>query len=139
MAAKNGAATIVRQLATRYPNLSKAEIARRAGCTRQSVSYVLDSFLDGDSEESLREYQTNQADIFDALSHRLLRSVTAEKIEKSKPMEAITGAAILIDKARLVRGQATAINVNVLLDIAEALRSKPALDAEPIRTPSASE
>ena len=56
-------------------------------------------------------------------------SLTRDKIEKTKPMEAITGAAILIDKARLVRGQATGINVNVLLDVAEAIRSRPAVSS----------
>ena len=39
-------------------------------------------------------------------------------------MEIITGAAILEDKARLIRGLATGINVNVLLDVAEAIRQK---------------
>ena len=38
-------------------------------------------------------------------------------------MEAVTAAAILEDKARLVRGQATGINVSVLLDVAESIRA----------------
>jgi hypothetical protein len=41
-------------------------------------------------------------------------------------MEAITGAAILIDKARLVRGQATSINANVLIDLVRAVRAEQA-------------
>jgi hypothetical protein len=46
-------------------------------------------------------------------------------------MEAITGAAILIDKARLVRGQATGINVSILMDVVEAIRARPASVANP--------
>ena len=37
-------------------------------------------------------------------------------------MEAITAAAILEDKARLVRGQATSLNVSVLMDVVDAMR-----------------
>ena len=109
-----------------YPELSHSDIAERVGCTRSNVSQVLSTFLAGYSDDELRDYQTNQADIFDTLSMRLLGSLTQEKIDKSKPMEAITGAAILIDKARLVRGQATGINVNVLMDVVEAMRQRPA-------------
>jgi hypothetical protein len=76
--------------------------------------------------EELRDYQENQADVFDSLAYRLLGSLSQEKIDKTKPMEAITGAAILIDKARLVRGQATGINVSVLLDVAAAIRERVA-------------
>ena len=55
-------------------------------------------------------------------------------------MEIIIGAATLEDKARLVRGQATGINANVLLvllDVVDAMRSRPAPHPQPISTPSA--
>jgi len=122
---KRGLAPVIRKMALTYPELTNTQIADAVGCTRQNVSCVLDSFLAGTSPETLADFQSNKADVYDALQLRLLGSLTQEKIDKSKPMEIITGAAILEDKARLVRGQATGINVNVLLDVAEALRNRP--------------
>lgn len=122
---KRGLAPEIRRLKLRHPELTDSDIARKVGCRPSNVSGVLKTFLGDTSEDQLRDYQQNQADVFDSLSHRLLLSVTPEKIAKAKVMEAITGAAILIDKARLVRGQATGINVNVLMDVVEAMRSRP--------------
>lgn len=124
MGAHTGVAPAIRKLALKHPELTQAEIARTVGCSATNVAGVLQTFLGNTSETQLREYQENQADVFESVAHRLLLSLTQDKIDKTKPMEAITGAAILIDKARLVRGQATGINVSVLLDVAEAIRSR---------------
>ena len=105
-----------------YPELSNSQIARTVGCTPQNVSCVLSTFLAGTSPEALADFQNSKADVYDALQQRLLQSVTQDKIDKTKPMEAVTAAAILEDKSRLVRGQATGINVNILLDIVDAMR-----------------
>lgn len=121
---QKGLAPEIRRLSVKYPELTQGDIARRVGCTTSNVCQVLNAFLNDSSESELREYQENQADIFDSVAYKLLRSVTQEKIDKTKPMEAITGAAILTDKARLVRGQATNYNVNILLDAAQAIRDK---------------
>lgn len=123
--AKTGDAPRIRKLKLRHPELSHADIAKRVGCAPSNVTSVLKTFMGKSSEGDLRSFQESKADIYDALQHRLLSSLTQSKITKAKPMEIITGAAILEDKARLVRGQATGINVSVLLDVAEAIRSKP--------------
>jgi hypothetical protein len=115
----------IRKMALTYPELSNSEIARTVGCSHQNVSEVLATFLAGTTPEALADFQSNKADVYDALQHRLLLSLTQDKIDKSKPMEIITGAAILEDKARLVRGLATGINVSVLMDVVDAIRSKP--------------
>lgn len=124
--AKRGLAPTIRKLKVKYPELTDSDIARQVGCRPSNVSAVLKTFLGDTSEDSLRSFQENKADIYDALQHRLLSSLTQDKIDKTKPMEAITGAAILEDKARLIRGQATGINVNVLMDVVAAIRAKPA-------------
>jgi len=121
---KRDLAPTIRKMAMQYPELSNSEIARTVGCSHQNVSEVLANFLAGTSPEALREFQESKADIYDAIQHRLLLSVTQEKIDKTKTMEAVTAAAILEDKARLVRGQATGINVNILLDVVDAMRQK---------------
>lgn len=124
MGAKTGAAPKIRKLKLKHPELTPSEIAKAVGCSVNNVYGVLQNFLGDKSDADLRQYQENQADVFDALSFRLLSSVTPEKIANTKPMEAITGAAILIDKARLVRGQATGINVSVLMDLVDVIRAK---------------
>jgi hypothetical protein len=74
------------------------------------------------TEAELHDFQANKADIYDAVQMRALASVTQAKLQKSSAPALVTAAAILEDKARLVRGQATGINVQVLLDIAEMIR-----------------
>ena len=68
------------------------------------------------------------------MQHRLLLSVTDKKINKTSAVQAITGVAILEDKIRLARGQATGINVSVLLDVAAAIRERVA-NPQAIREP----
>ena len=119
-----GVAPDIRKLSLKYPELTDSEIARKVGCSAQNVSQVLKTFLGGKTQDELTDYQENQANVFDSLALRLLESVTQDKLDKTKPMEAITGAAILIDKARLVRGQATGINVTVLMDVVEAIKAR---------------
>lgn len=121
---RTGKAPAIRKLKTRYPELTDTQIANKVGCTPSNVSVVLKRYLGASTEDDLRQYQENQADVYDSIAHRLLSSLTQEKIDKMRPVEAITGAAIMIDKARLVRGQATGINVSVLMDVASAIRDK---------------
>ena len=126
MGIKTGAAPKIRKLALRHPELTHSEIARSVGCTPGNVTTVLKTFLGTTTDSQLAEFQSNKADVFDAIQFRLLSSLTEEKIRNTKPMEAITGAAILEDKARLVRGQATGIlaSINVMLDLVEAIKAK---------------
>lgn len=124
--AKTGAAPRIRKMKLRHPELSHADIAKRVGCVPSNVTAVLKRFMGKGSEDNLRTFQENKADVYDALQHRLLSSITDAKLSKAPAVSLITGAAILEDKARLVRGLATGINVNVLMDVVEALRARPA-------------
>jgi hypothetical protein len=107
-----------------YPDLGPSAIARTVGCTADNVSQVLRRFLGKGTKADLDDFQQNKADVYDALQHKLLASLTDEKISKTNAVSAITGAAILEDKARLVRGQATGINVSVLMDVVEAIKAR---------------
>jgi hypothetical protein len=49
-------------------------------------------------------------------------SVSDEAMEKASVRDIAVAAGIWEDKARTIRGQATAINVNVLVDAARMLR-----------------
>jgi len=132
--AKTGAAPRIRKLKLRHPELSHADIAKRVGCAPSNVTSVLKTFMGKGTDDQLRSFQESKADIYDVLQHKLLQSLTTSKIAKAKPMEIITGAAILEDKARLVRGLATGINVNVLMDVVQAIRDRPAGNPRGIST-----
>ena len=111
------------------PHLSDAKIAALVGCSPANVHTVLSRFLGDHSKEELREFQANKADIFDSIQLRSLMSITNDDIAKAPLLPRITGAAILEDKARTIRGQATQVNVTVLLDAVQAIRemrSRPA-------------
>jgi len=59
----------------------------------------------------------------------MLMSITDEDIAKAQLLPRVTSAAILHDKARTIRGQATQVNVSVLLDLVQAardMRDRPA-------------
>jgi hypothetical protein len=121
--AKGARAAMIRKLHFKYPELGPADLAKRVGCTPQNVTGVMKSFLANHSQEELSEFQHNKADVYDALQHRILESVTSEKLDKMAPYAAVIAAATLEDKARLVRGQATSFNVNVLMDVADMIRA----------------
>lgn len=106
----------------RYPELSGSDIARKVGCTPDNVYQVLRPFLGTSAVETLRRRQENAADIYDSMKFQILESVTEAKIAKMDPRDAIVAVGILHDKAALVRGEATGINVTVLMDVAEAIR-----------------
>lgn len=125
MAAKTGAAPRIRKMALKHPELSHANIAKRIGCSRPNVTSVLTTFLAGTSDTYLRDFQDSKADVYDALQLRLLASVTQSKLDKTPAVSLVTGAAILEDKSRLIRGLATGINVNVLVDAVAAIRAMP--------------
>jgi hypothetical protein len=119
---KTGAGKRAIRMKLENPHLSDSMIARRVGCSPQNVSQVLARFLGDHSQDELREFQENKADIFDALQLRALKSITNEDIAKAPFLPRVTGAAILEDKARTIRGQATQINVSVLLDAVQTIR-----------------
>ena len=123
--ANTGAAPRIRKLKMRYPEMSEGQIAKRVGCDPANVHRVLKRFMGDNAGISLNEYQEHKADIFDTLQQRIHLSITDADIAKAPLMARVTAAAILEDKARTIRGQATGINVNVLLDVVDAIRNKP--------------
>ena len=118
-----GAAARIRREKMRYPELSEGQIAKRVGTDPANVHRVLKRFLGKHSESDLADFQQAKADVYDRIQLRTLMSIDDATISKAPLMSRVTSAAILEDKARLIRGQATAINVTVLLDAVEAIRA----------------
>jgi hypothetical protein len=112
----------IRDLAVSEPDISQVEIAERVGCTQGNVSQVLKSFLRDHSLAELQELQANKADVYETVLLHTLASITPDKLAKASYSQLVMGAAILEDKARLVRGQPTAIHMNVLVDVLDVLR-----------------
>ena len=72
------------------------------------------------------------ATMFDAITDRTLRGVTDEDIRKSSLLQKMTAAGISIDKALLLRGQATStVDVHVLMEVAALIRG----DKQPRQLP----
>jgi AraC-like DNA-binding protein len=121
--ANTGVAPAIRRMKMRYPELSEGMIAKRVGCDPANVHRVLKRFLgDGITEQDHEDFKNNTADVFDRMTHRMLMSITDADIEKAQLLPRVTSAAILHDKARTIRGQATQVNVSVLLDLRDAIR-----------------
>lgn len=120
---RKGTAPAIRRMKINFPELSEAQIAKRVGCAPSNVHNVLARFLGTQNNESdLRDYQEGKADIFDALQMRMHTSITQEDIANASLRDRVVSGAILEDKARVIRGQATQINVSALVDVVQALR-----------------
>jgi hypothetical protein len=122
-ARNTGAAKIVRRLKRRYPDLSAAEIARKAGCSRANAHKVIQQFMTaGQDEATIEDYRQSEATALDAVRMKLLMAIDDAKIAKSSAYQLGGMFSLLFDKAQLIRGHATSINVHFLLDAVEAVR-----------------
>jgi len=86
------------------------------------------------------------AGMFDSVAHRIVGAVTPEDIQKANLVQKLTSAGIAVDKASMLRGELPpAINVTVLLDVMEAIRSRrdgqlaPTLQASALPPPAPDE
>lgn len=122
--ANTGAAEHIRLLHDRFPAMSNVAIANKVGCAESNVRQVLGKYVRDCSLEELRDFQANQADIFDGLASSTLASITQADLEKASLLQKVTASAILVDKSRLVRGQPTSIHVTALMDVAELMRRR---------------
>ena len=118
-----GLAPLIRSERLRFPELSESEIARRVGCSPSNVHRVIKRFMgEQQHDDTLEDYQHSKADIYDAMQRRFLGSINDSDIAKAPLIARVTASAILEDKARTIRGQATSINVTALLDLVSAAK-----------------
>ncbi len=114
----------IRRLSLEYPELNQSQIARIAGCSHQRVSQVLAEFLADTSPEHMEDFRSDKASICEVMQYRMLSSITQDKLDKTSAVQLVTGAAILEDKIRLMRGQPTSIHVHALVDVLDAIAAK---------------
>ena len=114
----------IKLLHDRFPAMSNTAIANKVGCDESNVRRVLSKYVRDCQLEELREFQSNEADILDAIRSKTLASITEEKIANASFLQLVTGSAILMDKSRLLQGQPTSIHVHALMDVASMIREK---------------
>ena len=121
--ANTGAAPKIRRLKVKYPDMTGSEIARRVGCDPANVHRVLQRFLgDKITEQEHKTFADNQADALSRVKHRIIMSITDADIQKASLLQRATAFGIVHDKEQVLRGHATSISVNVLLDAVQAIR-----------------
>ena len=125
------------QVKAENPNLTVRQIAAIADCTHPHVIATLQRY--GVNQHDLKAYKDNRADILAGMQQRVISAVTDADVKKASLYQKITAAAILMDKERLERGQASEIidHRHLQVDLAQALRAMregayPPIDAEVI-------
>jgi hypothetical protein len=121
--ANKGVAPAIRKAKLQYPELTNSQIAKRVGCDPSNVHRVLKRFLgDNNTTQDLQDYKEHKGDVWDSLAMRAVMSIDDAKLSKSSASQLMIVAGIAFDKSQLVHGQATQINVSVLLDLVQAAR-----------------
>jgi hypothetical protein len=121
--ANTGAAIAIRKAKLQYPELTNAQIAKRVGCDPANVYRVLKRFLgNNNTTQDLQDYKEHKGDVWDSIAMRAVMSIDDSKLSKSSASQLMMVAGIAFDKSQLVRGQATQINVSVLVDLVAAAR-----------------
>ena len=117
-----GKAPLIRKISLEHPEFSEGQIAKLVECDPANVHRVLDKFRTKFSNLELSDFQESKANVYDALQLRALMSVSDDVLAKTPVRDLAVAAGIWEDKARVIRGQATQINVSVLLDAVQAIR-----------------
>ena len=107
-------------LAYKAKGLKVTEIANLTGCTHSAISQRL-ADIDIDSLMNFNKYKDQ---VLEHKQREVLNELTDAKVKSMTGLQLITGAAILEDKIRIIRGQATDIqDVRVLsVDLDKAVK-----------------
>ena len=107
--------------------LSQAAIARRISRSRHMVKNLL---AEPSIQRSIQDERAELSVLCKDKGRDIFMSIHSGDIEKANLLQKATAGAILIDKALLLAGEATSINVSVLLDVAHAIRARQDADSE---------
>lgn len=118
--ANTGAGDRAIALKLQYPDLSAGQIAKAVGCNPSNVHRVLARFKA--RLDDLQDYKEHKGDIWDSVAMRAVMSIDDVKLQTATAVQLATVAGIAFDKSQLVHGQATQINVSVLIDLVQAAR-----------------
>ncbi len=106
---------------------SNGEIAKIVGCSAQNIQARLANY----DYNGFKTFRERKDSVFERIQHELAESLNADDLKKMQARDRITGIAILEDKIRLIRGQATEISVN--FDALKAMQARQRELADKIR------
>ena len=114
--------------------LSQNKIAQTVGRSRHMVKNVL---AEPEIQRAVKDEKAELAAIYREKARDIVCSISSADIDKANLLQKATSSAILIDKSLLLSGDATSINVSVLMDVVEALRSRQPVRVElPSQSPA---
>ncbi len=124
-------------IAYRKKNLTLEEIAKLTGCTRQNVQQRFAAA----NLEGLERFQEHKDRVLEAKQSEIVNQLTDAKVKGMSGLQLITGAAILEDKIRAIRGQASEIidHRHLVVDLGKAIEAMRAeqssIDAQYVDNP----
>lgn len=81
-------------------------------------------------QRAVRDEKAELAVIYRDKARDIVMSISREDIQNASLQQKSISTGILLDKSLLLSGDATSINVSVLMDVVEAMRSRPQGRAE---------
>ena len=120
---------IERLIELRQKGNSLSDVGAVVGCSAQNVSDRLKKV----DLEGLELFSKHKAQVFEAKQRQILDAITDEKMDNMSAAQAVVAAAIMEDKIRLIRGQATEIidirQISIdLEEITKRLKSEDVID-----------
>ncbi len=117
-------------IAYRKKGLSEYEIATLLHCSQQTVNYHLQRA----DIEGLETFSEHKDKILEHKQREIVKSLSNAKVKGMSGLQLITGAAILEDKIRAIRGQATEIidHRHLVVDLGKAIEAMRAEQADTV-------
>jgi ParB-like chromosome segregation protein Spo0J len=97
--------------------LSLREAGKLLNCSKDTIANAI---KDLPPQEIIRSYKDQRADSLAGLQVKLLNAIDDDKLKKASAFQLVGSAALLYDKERLERGQATSISA---VDIRQLIAS----------------
>lgn len=101
--------------------MSQNKIARAVGRSRPLVSGVL---AEPEIQRAVKVEKAELAELYRAKARDIVSSISSADISAASLQQKAVSSGILLDKSLLLSGDATSINVSVLMDVADAIRNR---------------
>ncbi len=102
--------------------LSQAAIARNLHRSRHMVRNVL---AQPEIQRNIQDEKAELAQLYRDKARTIVESISSADIAGASLQQKAVSTGILLDKSLLLSGDPTSINVSVLMDLVDALRSRP--------------
>ncbi len=93
-----------------------------AGALGRSPHTVRKYLIAPEIAEEVRDEKKELADLYQAMAKKSLEHITTADLEKSSALQKATVSGICLDKSLALRGEGPGINVNILIEVLDAIR-----------------